>query len=159
MDPTKNFDHLDPKLKETYARVMGGTGDATQNSVGQPVAASPVATPPQGDMNQPLNQFNAQPLSPVQNPSMGPNPGTGPTIDSIPTDTSTMLTPPVQAAPGDPAPDMNSPATSSFFSNPSPASTDPSQTPIQTGADNNLSAPITQVTEPAPAPITPYSPD
>jgi hypothetical protein len=171
MDPTKNFDHLDPKLKETYARVMGtapsGTGDITQNSVAQPATSDPslstttAVNPPQ-DI-QPQNQYTAspmdQPLSPFQNPNMGPNPGTGPMINSIPTDTTTIVTPPVQTAPTEPAQDMNAPATSSFFSNPSPATTDPTQNPTQQGTDNNLSAPFTPATEPASAPVTPYSPE
>ena len=168
MDPTKNFDHLDPKLKDTYARVMGTTapgGDA-QTPTAQPTAADPnVTTPPVADpsqsvMNPIQNQFNPapldQPLSPIQNQNTDPNPGTGPTINSIPTDTTTMISPPLTEA----APDTNAPTTSSFFSNPSPATTDPTQGPIPMGGPtNNLSAPLSPVTEPASAPVTPYSPD
>ena len=156
MDPTKNFDHLDPKLKDTYARVMGtapaGTGDTAPVPIVSPtLAATPGGSPVQDSMNQPL--------SPVSNPNTGPNPGTGPTINSIPTDTSTIVAQSVTPAPAETPAIMNAaPATSSFFSNPSPATTDPTQTPVQT-ADNNISAPFTQVTEPSTAPVTPYTPD
>jgi hypothetical protein len=170
MDPTKNFDHLDPKLKDTYARVMGttpgGPGDPGQPTADPAaLAASPAPDPTQGATSQPQNQFNASPLdqplssTPFQNSNEGPNPGTGPTINSIPTDTTTMVAPPAPTVPSEQAPDTNSPATSSFFSNPSPATADPAQNPVQPSADNNINAPFTQVTEPASTPITPYSPE
>ena len=173
MDPTKNFDHLDPKLKDTYARVMGNstgtTGDTAQDATVQPVVTdpslgpNPVATPPQDVTSQQQDQFNSapldQPLSSVQNLNTGPNPGTGPTINAIPTDTTTMFPPEAAANPVDPAQNTSGLTNSSFFSNPSPATTDPAQNPVTTEADTNLSTPFTPATEPAPAPVTPYSPD
>ncbi len=132
MDPTKSFDHLDPKLKETYARVMGttptGAGDATQNPVDQPtVPADPTlsTTPPASYPPQPPADLNQPQFDPTVNPtsSEGPNPGTGPTINTMPTDTTTMFAPTETAAPTAPLSDTNSPATSSFFSSPSPATT------------------------------------
>ncbi len=149
MDPTKSFDHLDPKLKETYARVMGTAPAA------DPLSTTPPASyPPQSptDLSQP--QFTAAPLDPTVNPTLseGPNPGTGPTINTMPTDTTTMFAPTETAAPTAPLSDANSPATSSFFSSPSPATTDPSQVD-----GNNLAAPVMPPSEPASAPVTPYT--
>lgn len=130
MDPTKNFDHLDPKLKDTYARVMGTATPAAGQPVGAPVQAPPIGT--------------------IPNQNMGPNPGTGPTVNTVP-DASTVVAPP--------SPEMTAPATSSFFSSPSPATTAPAQAPVQ-AADNlsapyTQAAPV----EPAPMPVIPYSPD
>src|SRR6266550_1738725 len=114
MDPTKNFDHLDPKLKDTYARVMG-TAPTAPGNIAQPAAINPASLPPQN-----------QPVTSMQNPNIGPNPGTGPTVNSVPMESSTVVT--------QPAPDMNAPTNSTFFSNPSPATTNPAQAPVQAGA-------------------------
>ena len=160
MDPTKNFDHLDPKLKETYARVMGtptpaGNAPAPQYAPGQP--AAPIATPPQ-NMNAGQNQFSqpsyGQPIpAPMPNQNAAPNPGTGPTINTMPMGATSMFSQPAAA----PETQASAPANSSFFSNPSPAATEPSQPPA---ADTNLSAPFTPpASEPAQVPVTPYSPD
>jgi hypothetical protein len=164
MDPTKNFDHLDPKLKDTYARVMGTTPQATGDPAAQPAAPTidPTLSPtPAAFPTQAATITNPIPLSSPSldqsfNPAIaeGPNPGTGPTINTMPTDTATMFAS-QQTAPVQPAADANSPTTSSFFSNPSPATSDP----IQPAVDNNLSAPIIPPSEPASAPITPYSAD
>ena len=145
MDPTKNFDHLDPKLKETYARVMGTTaGDAASP---QPAAAAPAQPPAPG------NDFNQQPAVPAYpNQNMGPNPGTGPTISSIPQATSTVVAAPQQAQP---AADPNG-QTGSFFSNPSPATADPTQAAVGTAPANTPLPPLPDATQ---APVTPYSPD
>lgn len=155
MDPTKSLDHLDPKLKETYARVMGtttnGSGDATQNTSPAPVAdPASLNTPAAGDPGQ--AQFGATaPFASAQNES--PNPGTGPMVSNIPSDTTTMFSPPADAAP---AADTSAPANSPFFSNPSPAISDPTQPP----ADSTLSAPVADSSsEPSPTPVTPYSPE
>ena len=136
MDPTKSFDHLDPKLKETYARVMGtsinGSVDSAQN------------TPAQTDPS-----LSATPagLSPSQNsadqtPNTGPNPGTGPTITAMPTDAPSMFS----ATPNESPIDNTAPATSSFFSNPSPATTEPIAPVVDTPP---ASVPV------VPAPFTP----
>ena len=54
--------------------------------------------------------------------------------------------------------DGNAPA--SFFSNPSPATADPTQNPMPAGPNANLSAPYVAINpDPAPVPVTPYSPD
>jgi len=161
MDPTKNFDHLDPKLKDTYARVMGTTpaapADAAQPAPAQPAANPAFAAP---GAAQPQNQFSTpmdQPITPAQNPYTGPNPGTGPSVGAIPTETTQMIAQPAQPAP---AANNAPPANNSFFSNPSPATTDPAQNPVQAGAENNLSAPFAQAADPAAqAPVTPYSGD
>jgi hypothetical protein len=102
----------------------------------------------------PTQQSANQPFTPA--PAEGPNPGTGPTINSIPTDTTTMFAPADDSSTMvTPAPDTNAPATSSFFSNPSPATTEP---PIPT-MDNSLNAPVATPSEPSSAPVTPYSPE
>lgn len=166
MDPTKNFDHLDPKLKETYARVMGTTppaGVPPQNPAAMPPVADPrLSAPPAVQpvmMNQPQGQFATpvdQSASFAAQPTQGPNPGTGPTVGSMPTDTTAMFSP--QTNPSNPSPNINaSPANNSFFSNPSPATTDPTQNPV-TPTIENASAPVTP-TDPIVAPVTPYSPD
>jgi hypothetical protein len=153
MDPTKSFDHLDPKLKETYARVMGTTTNGSDGAA--PITADPSAsvvdpglstTPTAFDPTQPPadpNQLSSSPFSPDPNANTGPNPGTGPAINA--TDTNSMFSTPVSETP---SPDSNSP---SFFSNPSPATVDPS---AQTN-DTNLTAPIEP---PSTTPITPYAP-
>lgn len=150
MDPTKNFDHLDPKLKETYARVMGTTTPAGA----QDVAAQPAAAPPP----QPVTPSYppAQPVTPAPFPSqMGPNPGTGPTVSSIPQETSTLV-PPMQQA--QPDPNAGAPAGSSFFSNPSPATAAPTQNPVSPVGDMNQNAQFQQAAADQ-APINPYAPD
>lgn len=113
MDPTKSFDHLDPKLKETYARVMG----TDTNSTGDTANPAP-ADPTLSAMPSPLD--SAQPTA-----DTGPNPGTGPTVSTLPTDSSMLSTP--MAATSEPTPDPSAPSTASFFSNPSPATADPTQ--------------------------------
>src|SRR5579872_6864915 len=163
MDPTKNFDHLDPKLKETYARVMGtttaGTGNAAQNQVGPPVSPLVGATPgvnPQ-NFNQPPTATPMDQPSALPNQNTEPNPGTGPTISSIPQTTSTVVPPMAQAQS---APNMNpTAATSSFFSNPSPAASDPTQNPVPPGGDYNQNTQAMPPADPNQAPVNPYSPD
>lgn len=150
MDPTKNFDHLDPKLKETYARVMG---TPTSGSAGSPPPADPSLS-----ATQP-NSF----LSPVADPNQSvgqnfnqssePNPGTGPTINTMPMGATSMLSQPDTTS----IPEANTPANSSFFSNPSPATTDPPQ-PASVDASPSTSF-TPPATEPAPVPVTPYSSD
>jgi hypothetical protein len=164
MDPTKNFDHLDPKLKETYARVMGTAtgvpGTAVQNSVAQPATPAPQPTAPGTDqnyLNQPLASGTVNQQSGLPNQNIEPNPGTGPTVSSIPQETSTVI--PAAMPQAQSAPDMNSPATSSFFSNPSPATTDPAQNPVPSGANPNVSAPFPPPANTGQVPVTPYSPD
>lgn len=125
MDP-KSFAHLDPKLKETYARVMGtttGTNDAPQN----------VTAP---------SDPSTQSLTPT------------PDVSANPTDQPAMLSSSPDIAPPPPMQDNSAPPNSSFFSNPSPATSELSQTPSGDG----LSSPV----QPQPAeqtPVTPYTPD
>jgi hypothetical protein len=151
MDPTKSFDHLDPKLKETYVRVMGTdtnkSNNTTQISADQ-TAQNISATPTTFDPNQPLTDSNLNSPSPLSSglnqsaTDAGPNPGTGPTIGT--SDPNTMFSTPLNTpAATESVPDPNAPATSSFFSNPSPATTDP--TP-------SASTPIGP-------PVTPYAPE
>jgi hypothetical protein len=157
MDPTKSFDHLDPKLKETYARVMGtntiGSNNLSPNTTdpSAPIDPGLSATPttfeptPATDPNQLSSSPYNTDMSQTGTTNVGPNPGTGPAINS--TDTNSMFSTPMSTPP---AQDLNSPATTSFFSNPSPATVDPS---AQTN-DTNITAPI----EPPVMPITPYAP-
>lgn len=152
MDPSKSFDHLDPKLKETYARVMGtdmnSAGNITQNATSPSASLDPglSATPTSFDPTQPTIN---QPLN-LQTTGTGPNPGTGPTINT--NDPNTMFSTPLNSpSPTEPVPDPNAPSTASFFSNPSPATADPMQ---QTNG-NNMSIPTT----PATTPVTPYTPE
>ncbi|HSX09599.1 MAG TPA: hypothetical protein VLF93_05575 [Candidatus Saccharimonadales bacterium] len=150
MDPTKSFDHLDPKLKETYARVMGTTTNDNSNNTNQNAGTPPPTDPalsasPQTtfDPGTDPNQLGPSPLGPTMNQAdTGPNPGTGPTINSMQTDTSSLLS--------TSAPDMaTAPSNASFFSNPSPVTTDPSQ--------QAAPSPFEQPSDPTP--ITPYSPE
>lgn len=161
MDPTKSFDHLDPKLKDTYARVMGTTPSDTASNASVPAPADPsLSATPTTPVSQPIqplasptqNQFNANPLDQAFNPGGNPNPGTGPTINTVPTEASTMFAPPAETTPpAESTVDPTAPTTSSFFSNPSPVTADPSQI----GDQNTINIPA----EPAgaQAPITPYS--
>ncbi len=156
MDPTKSFDHLDPKLKETYARVMGvntNGSDATPPNATDPSApvdptlsATPTTFDPAQTAADP-NQLSSSPFGQdaTQPTNTGPNPGTGPTINSLETaDPNSMFSTPASS------PDGSSPTSSPFFSNPSPATIDPSQ---QTN-DTNINAPIEAPT----MPVTPYAP-
>jgi hypothetical protein len=154
MDPTKSFDHLDPKLKETYARVMGTAGD----NASVPAPADPLlsTTPTVPMPTQPLaspspSQFNVNPLDQTYNPPVSnPNPGTGPTVNTVPIDTSTTFAPPAEApAPSQPAVDQTAPTTSSFFSNPSPTTIDTPGTPTEMPTDPSV----------AQTPLTPYTPE
>jgi len=163
MDPTKSFDHLDPKLKETYARVMGtntnGSNNTAPNTPAPPaqdtgLSASPFTTAPAqqpaADPNQ--NQSGTTPLdmsTPIPNANLGPNPGSGPTINTLPTDTTTF-SPPAEPTPTvDPAQAQQSTPTNAtnFFSNPNPAA-EPAPMPGQ-----NPSPGI------EPGPVTPYTPE
>src|SRR6185437_11778168 len=122
MDPTKSFDHLDPKLKETYARVMGtdtNNANATQNPADQSspgLSATPTTFDPMQPVADPNQLSSASPLSPGLNQppaDPGPNPGTGPTIGT--NDPSTMFSSPLNTpATAEPVADPNSPTTSSF---------------------------------------------
>jgi hypothetical protein len=126
MDP-KSFAHLDPKLKETYARVMGtttGTGDASQN-----------ATVPQAPTDPNVTTFDPTPAAPITSVDE-------PTLSSSP---DTSLSSQTQ--------DTSTPPNSSFFSNPSPATTDTPQMPAMDGLS---STPVDQ--QAAQTPITPYTP-
>jgi hypothetical protein len=155
MDPTKSFDHLDPKLKETYARVMGtdtsraNTSPAPQNAP-QPaqdttLSASPMGLTnpsPQSAATPGQNQFSSSPFDLSQNPTpntSGPNPGTGPAINTLPVDT------PLSA----PAQDTASPSNTSFFLG--------SAEPQQPSSQNDTATPVEPVVEPVP--VTPYSPE
>jgi hypothetical protein len=163
MDPTKSFDHLDPKLKETYARVMGTStsGSGTQApaqdstaSVTPPaggLSASPFASPsPTQPAADPAaqTQFGSVP-TPTPDASTGPNPGTGPTINTMPTDTQASFMPPATEPPSTAEQDQtSSPPNNSFFSNPTPAANPTSVTeanPVEPSID--------------PTPVTPYSPE
>lgn len=153
MDPTKSFDHLDPKLKETYARVMGTDTSSSTNAT--PATATPSSSPDPALSATPISFDPTQPTGDQNqtfNPSAtGPNPGTGPTVSNLPTDTSSMFSTPLSSS-AEPVQDPNAPSTSSFFSNPSPATSDPT---LQTDG-NNVSVPL----EASPStPITPYTPE
>lgn len=180
MDPTKSFDHLDPKLKETYARVMG-TSTTPDPAAGTPPVAQPAADPsfamgtpvpppaadpsfamgapvptpaadpslsatpptaiPPGPLGDPAqSQISANPME-FNTDGDNPNPGTGPTIGTMPQGTSTMFS--AQPADSNPAPDTNSPTTSSFFSNPSPAVAETPQTAAQPVEPAGMQAPVT----------------
>ena len=172
MDPTKSFDHLDPKLKETYARVMGtstsgnsdtatpqppATAQQTQPSVDQ----TPPATPSPADFSQPQPAFNQDQLSSspfntsvAQMPAVS-NPGIAP-INTFSTDTPTATAPaidtPLSAMP---VQNSTSPSSASFFSNPSPAINEPAQTTQPAMPDQNQTIPAES---PIPStPVTPYT--
>jgi len=149
MDPTKNFDHLDPKLKETYARVMGTAAPAGAQDAAQPAAPSQQPVTPS---YPPVQSVTPAPF-PTQN--MGPNPGTGPTVSSIPQETSTIV-PQMQQA--QPDPNAGAPTGSTFFSNPSPATAAPTQNPVSPSGDMNQNAQFQQAAA-GQEPITPYAPD
>ncbi|HVA96088.1 MAG TPA: hypothetical protein VND99_00370 [Candidatus Acidoferrales bacterium] len=162
MDPTKSFDHLDPKLKETYARVMGtntsGSNNTAPNTPAPPLdsalSASPYGAAPMqqaaADPNQ--NQSGTTPLdmsNSIPNTNLGPNPGSGPTINTMPTETTTF-SPPADTAPSaNPAQAQQSSPTNAtnFFSNPSPAA-EPVPMPGQ------IPPPAVE-----PGPVTPYAPE
>lgn len=166
MDPTKSFDHLDPKLKETYARVMG-TDTGSSGSAPAPAATTPTTQPIQepslssSPFGQPDQSPAAQPQlgsSPFTQPasqapdtSLGPNPGTGPTINTLPPDTTSSFTP----TPATPQVPSEPPSGPSFFSNTTPAA--PTGMDQEQVTDQYAAAP----TEPSadPTPITPYSPE
>jgi hypothetical protein len=143
MDPTKSLDNLDPKLKETYARVMGTTADPTQNVVPAPSdpmtsTMTPPVAPPPADMSP--NTFGATPtLAPSDGMSTTPGTG-GPAIGIAPEGTPSIFSSPTEAAPVPPAPDTANATASPFFSNPSPAASN--------GIDSSVPA----------TPITPYTP-
>ena len=169
MDPTKSFDHLDPKLKDTYARVMGTTTNGTSPTPpADPLSsAMPATTFDPAQLSADPNQTPAAPLSPLSpptaDPNIGPNPGTGPTITTMPQDTTAVMTPPADTSVTNIGPASNTPPTNGFFSNPSPASTDLSQPPADAAA-SDLSAPIQPPADAASvmpaAPVTPsYSPE
>lgn len=165
MDPTKSFDHLDPKLKETYARVMGTAtnGDAAPAATTPPAPSSlpdpSLSATPTADFGTPPPPAEPNIISPspfdataATIPTQtGPNPGTGPTISTMPTDPS-MAAPSSwdPAAINTPSTDLNSPPNSSFFSNPSPAIADSSQ-PFN---GDTTGMPVEPLTEP----VTPYAP-
>ncbi|HWY79046.1 MAG TPA: hypothetical protein VNW29_01685 [Candidatus Sulfotelmatobacter sp.] len=164
MDPTKSFDHLDPKLKETYARVMGtatgGTGDASQTQLptNQQAPVPSFSAPPDlsqstGGISQPsddLSQFSSAPLestSTTNQMPQNPTPGVEPINNALPTDTTTAVSPIAETE--QPSASINTPANASFFSNPSPTTTEPPQMPT------NVNAPIEP---PTIEPVTPYAP-
>ena len=169
MDPTKSFDHLDPKLKETYARVMGTqtnpSDNAVQSPTDQPAPADPALSsspPPAFDPSQIAtdpNQFSDSPLDQTtnqpQDANVGPNPGTGPTINALPDDTAAMYSsPPAEtASPTGQAQDSSAPSNASFFSNPSPATSEPAP-----AVTNDLSTPLGNPAEAQPAAPAPYTP-
>lgn len=152
MDPTKSFDHLDPKLKDTYARVMGTT---TNNASAPAAPLDPAlsATPPVTDPAQFSSDLSQAPTT-MPDTNGVPNQSTGPAVSSIPTDASAVTPPADMSASIQSLPDTSSPPNTSFFSNPTPAATDPSQMPAQ----ETMNAPIEPPIEPA-APVTPYSPE
>ena|ERR1700722_9054937 len=168
MDPTKSFDHLDPKLKETYARVMA-TNTANPTTTPNTATLSPTPNPDPGLSPTPTsfdpsqlstdpNQLSSSPTPPDPTTNLsgdtGPNPGTGPTINTLPTDTASILSPIADATTAVPQPTQDTssaPPTSSFFSNPTPTATDPSQ------AANATMPPIEPQTEQAT--VTPYAPE
>jgi len=164
MDP-KAFDHLDPKLKETYARVMG-TGTNNTNNTAQnttmPVAdptlsSSPTIQPDQSQSPQlGASPFGQPTATPTPDAGMGPNPGTGPTVISMPSDPTAGLSAPLSAPASsmDSAQNPISPPNSSFFSNPVSQPTDISAP--QDGGQSDMNTPIDPATQ---APITPYSPE
>ena len=115
MDP-KSFAHLDPKLKETYARVMGtttGTSDASQNAAVPQVPTDPTPTT--------FAPTSDTPVDPAV-PALSVAPETSPPAENI--DTST-------------------PPNSSFFSNPSPAMDGLSSTPVEQQAAQTPITPYT----------------
>jgi len=116
MNPAKSFDHLDPKLKETYARVMGTDTSGASST--------------------------ASPTSPVTNTST-----TFPENTTL-TSASPDFSPLSQPAPLEPQ--ETSPATSSFFSNPTPSATEP-----QPSAENTRNA--SNESPVPPTPVTPYT--
>lgn len=173
MDPTKSFDHLDPKLKETYARVMGTDTSSSTNTAApaQNPIASPTPTTPSLSAN-PTNTFPTAPTQPSalnQNPinttpdlSLNPSPG----ILSSPTIDQSGLTPSISPASTTPpplstqpvteqTPDVNAPSNASFFSNPSPMTTEPQQLQQSSSSDTSLGSPV----EPpvSPTPVVPYT--
>jgi hypothetical protein len=164
MDPTKSFDHLDPKLKETYARVMGtntnGSGTPTQNtpapapSTPAPggLSASPYSpadpSQPAADPAQTQNQFGPA-ANPTPMMNTGPNPGTGPTINTMPDATQQSFTPPATEPPSTAVPEPSSPPNNAFFSNPAPDA-DPT-------AMSEQAAPSPDESGPGSTPITPYA--
>jgi len=170
MDPTKSFDHLDPKLKDTYARVMGTSTNGTPTAT--PPGTQPSAPAADPALTAAPNIFGAQqPADPTQNQFsattpgslMTPpsdqniaNPGTGPTLDSTPTDTSSMFSSSA-TTPAAPAQSTNTPDNASFFSNPSPATTEPMQAPQAAPAGNEFNPPVEPATV-EPPPVTPYTP-
>jgi hypothetical protein len=163
MDP-KAFDHLDPKLKETYARVMG----TTTNNANTPAPNIPTPQVPAADptlssspADHPQSQLGTspfgQPATPTPDAGVGPNPGTGPTITSMPSYPTTDLSAPLSGsgATADPSSTPISPPNTSFFSNPVSQPTDISA-PQESG-QSDLNTPVEPATE-AP-PVTPYSPE
>ena len=166
MDPTKSFDHLDPKLKETYARVMATTTSSATNAAPDTTSLSATPTSDPGLSPTPTSfdpaqlagdssQLSSSPFSQPTNPTpdTGPNPGTGPTINTLPLDTTSTFSSPTDTATPAPQSAQDTPPTSSFFSNPSPAPTDPSQVINEPPP----AAPVEPSTEPAT--VTPYIPE
>jgi len=164
MDPTKSFDHLDPKLKETYARVMATDTNNSNNTVPNTASLSPTPglspTPTSFDPSQPsvadANQLSSSPIAQTANvtPDIGPNPGTGPSI-TLPSDTPSTFSSPADAQVATPQPEQanTAPPTSSFFTNPTPVSTDPSQATSAPMPDAPVEPPAEQAT------VTPYAPE
>lgn len=150
MDPTRSFDHLDPKLKDTYARVMG-TDTTNHTMPDTPTQFVPAADPSLSTPSSPNTMFTPQPaVDPNQfgAPQMGQTPSVG-GIETTPdanvasaTFSPSLSTPPPEQATAAP-----------FFTNTSPAATDPMQ---QTGAP--MTTPI-EPTPVSPSPVTPFNPE
>jgi len=169
MDP-KALSHLDPKARETYDRVMG-TASAVESATQQPTTPlEPTTAPDSGFV--PLT--STDPSASLSTPTPVPN---DPGFTSGPADLSMAGMNPDPAPTTPPATDITavpslfsanpvSPdaqnASSSFFTNPSPSSTEPTPSadgfasvqPLNTAADTILSTD----TPAAPTPITPYTP-
>jgi hypothetical protein len=108
MDP-KSIANLDPKLRETYERVMGNTAPAT------PAAATPAAPP-----------APEAPVSAVSPPAMETASPTPPPDLSAPVSPDAQLSP---VLPSEPSPSLSAPANASF-------NTSPFGTPSTPGMDN-----------------------
>ena len=124
MDPNKQLNQLDPKLKEAYDRVMG-----TDLSSSAPQSAAPAQTAPLAPTNQTSTppSFNPNPTTPVSAPSQPSS-----------SDNSASSLPPLQSSSSgfDTAPAKNPEVFQSF-------STDPKATPVA-----SVSSPSTEVAKP-----------
>ena len=157
---SKSFAHLDPKLKETYARVMGTD---TNNNTSQPLPSQGQNTP--GLSSDPNSAPSESAPTPVQNQFI-PQSGNFETNTAQPTEPSSFSASPYGQTPPPQNETQENPAPTNdaFFANSSPAESNPSPLSASPNMNEPMGVPVTDATqnpvEPySSEPVTPYTPE